>query len=399
MNSVADVVRFDMCIGCGLCEAVTRGRVGMEMTAAGSLRPASLNDFGDGEEKAILAACPGVVAVPRPAAGFPVDLVWGAHTAMLYAWAGDPRVRFEASTGGVLTALAQHLLRVGRVSFVLHIGPDPQRPVRSRWVISETPDAVLANSGSRYGPTAPLAGLVAALDRDEPFAIIAKPCDLGAVHRYASTDERIDRLCLVRLALVCGGQSRLTKTLGVLDGLGVGEDDVTSIRYRGNGNPGPTRVETVDGVGHTITYLDMWADESTWAVETRCKFCPDALGEAADIAAADAWPGGAPVGEDAGFNAVVVRTAVGESLIGAARDAGAIEVGDSITPRQFDDLQPHQVRKKVALAARYDGMAAAGVTPIEASALRVRELGERLGAAEWVAESEGAKRRMEAAAR
>ncbi len=398
MSSVARVVGSDLCVGCGLCEAVTRGRVPMEMTASGSLRPASVDEFEVGEEKAIVSACPGVVAEPRADEGVPVDLVWGAHRSLLHAWAGDPQVRFEASTGGVLTALGQHLLRERQVKLVLHVGADPQSPLRSRWVVSETVEAVFANSGSRYGPAAPLAGLLVALDRDEPFAVIAKPCDLGAIHRYAAIDDRVDRLCIARLAMVCGGQSRLTKALAVLDGLGVGEDDVVSFRYRGNGNPGPTRVETVDGSSHTLSYSEMWADESTWAVETRCKFCPDALGEAADIAAADAWPGGAPVGEDAGFNAVVVRTSVGRALFEAAGDAGAVVVGEPITPRQFDDLQPHQVRKKVALAARYEGMTAAGVTPIDTPGLRVGELGKSLGAEAWALESEGARRRIEAAA-
>ena len=41
---------------------------------------------------------------------------------------------------------------------------------------------MLASAGSRYGPVSVLAGLDTALDRGEPFAIVAKPCDLNAVH-------------------------------------------------------------------------------------------------------------------------------------------------------------------------------------------------------------------------
>ena len=39
----------------------------------------------------------------------------------------------------------------------------------------------------------------------------------------------------------------------------------------------------------------------------RCKICPDAIGESADVAALDTWPGGSPKGEDEGFNAVIAR--------------------------------------------------------------------------------------------
>ncbi len=51
--------------------------------------------------------------------------------------------------------------------------------------------------------------------------------------------------------------------------------------------------------------------------------------------------------------------------------AGDLVLGDPITPRQFDDLQPHLVRRKVALAARYQGLSDAGVAPIETHGRRL----------------------------
>ena len=44
----------------------------------------------------------------------------------------------------------------------------------------------------------------------------------------------------------------------------------------------------------------MWEDEATWRLQSRCKICPDAIGEAADIVVGDTWPDATPVGEDAG---------------------------------------------------------------------------------------------------
>ena len=89
---------------------------------------------------------------------------------MRYGWAGDPKVRFRAATGGVLTALGMHLIDTGTVDTVLHVGADPKYPMRSHWVLSQTAKEVLANTGSRYGPPAPLAGLGPVLARAEPFA-------------------------------------------------------------------------------------------------------------------------------------------------------------------------------------------------------------------------------------
>lgn len=396
MTSIAAVVANDLCIGCGLCEARTDGRVSLAMTDRGALRPTPVDGFSPAEERGVLDACPGVVASAREDGAPNADDVWGSYRTMLLAWAADDAVRHRASTGGILTALGQHALRTGRVASVLHVGADPAQPTRNRAVVSRSPDEVLANAGSRYGPTAPLTPFESLLGRGEPFAVIAKPCDLGAIHRLAGADPRVDRLCTIRLAMVCGGQSRLTKTTDQLDRWGVTEQDVAELRYRGNGNPGPTRIRTTAGTVHETTYLNMWADESGWDLETRCKLCPDALGECADIAAADAWPGSAPTGEDAGFNAVVVRTAAGQELWREAVDASAVVAGDRLGPAQLDHFQPHQVRKKEALAHRYQGVAAAGVEPIRTIGLRVDRLGTRFGG-DRAREREGTARRMEAA--
>lgn len=393
-QSIAEVVKSGLCIGCGLCEAVTQGRVRMAMTDYGGLRPTPADAFTPFEESRLLAACPGVIAEPRTKTERQPDPVWGAFTSMRYAWADDPELRFRAATGGVLSALGVHILRTGKARFVLHVGVDPDQPMRSRWVLSETPDDVVANAGSRYGPTAPLAGLVKALERNEPFAIIAKPCDLGAVHQFAKKDPRIDELCVARLVMVCGGQSRLTKSADVLAEYGLTEDELILFRYRGYGNPGRTRIETRDGRVFEKTYLQLWEDEGSWQLETRCKLCPDALGEAADVAAADVWPGGSPAGEDAGFDGIIVRSAAGEALVTSAVAAGDLVLGDPISPREADAFQPHQVRKKVALAARFAGLAAAGFPVIDTPGLRLDELGERIDSEARAAQIAGIKQRV-----
>ena len=112
---------------------------------------------------------------------------------------------------------------------------------------------------------------------------------------------------------------------------------------------------------------------------------------------ADVWPGGAPTGEDEGFSGIIVRSDYGETLIERAHGDGCLVLGEAISPRNFDGLQPHQVRKKVALAARYEGMADAGVAPIATHGLRVNEVGRGLTADESAAERNGAATRIERA--
>ncbi|MEO0625219.1 MAG: Coenzyme F420 hydrogenase/dehydrogenase, beta subunit C-terminal domain [Pseudomonadota bacterium] len=106
-------------------------------------------------------------------------------------------------------------------------------------------------------------------------------------------------------------------------------------------------------------------DEAGWRIQPRCTICPDALGEAADITAADVWPGGNPTGEAAEVNGVITRTLAGEALFNEAMAAGALVSGGAMTPEALSDTQPHHVSKKKNLAARLRGRCAAD-TPVYA---------------------------------
>lgn len=116
----------------------------------------------------------------------------------------------------------------------------------------------------------------------------------------------------------------------------------------------------------------IWRDESTWRIQSRCKVCPEAIGESADIVAADCWDGGGPSGEDDGVNAVLVRTRAGAALFDAAVAAGSLTVLRDITFRDTDRFQPDQVRHKRAVWARMCGIRATRGRAPSVRDLRVR---------------------------
>lgn len=307
-----EIVENGLCIGCGLCRSIAGpARVDLVMTPEGRERPVARRELDQATLARINAVCPGTrIGGADPGASSETaqrDTIWGPAERLSIGYAGDPAVRFRGSTGGVLTALGQFLLTSGRVEFILHVGASKSAPMRSERRLSFDAAAVLENAGSRYGPAAPLVDFSEILDRSRPFALIAKPCDITAVRNLAKIDERVDRHMRYALTLVCGGASDLAKSEEVLQRFGVVEGELSLFRYRGYGNPGPTRVETKDGRAFELTYQQLWEDEAKWMIQPRCKIYPDAIGQGADIAASDVWPGGGPTGEDEGFNGIIVR--------------------------------------------------------------------------------------------
>ncbi len=384
------IVEQGLCIGCGLCQSIAgEARVRVGKTQSGELRPLIVGDLDHVTVDRIYAACPGTRIEGLPpellADDTRQDNVWGPWRRMLRGWAADPEVRFEGSTGGALTALAAYLLASGRVEFVLQVRASSSEPGFGEAVLSFDRADVLAAAGSRYGPTAPLAEIDAALDRGQPFAFVAKPCDVAALRNYARQDARVDKLVKYCLVMICGGYGTTRGTLDFYRRVGIEANRVTALRYRGRGCPGPTRIETADGGVHEYHYIDYWGeDESSWNLPFRCKLCPDGIGEAADIAAGDTWIGGGPDRvdsvDDPGTNSIIARTRAGEELIAAAAADGALEIEYDIVPDTLSLYQPHQVNKKYAAWARYQGLRDAGRIVPHTERLRLEELARELPA-------------------
>ena len=393
-----------LCIGCGLCQSVAGPeRVRMRITTLGHERPVVVGKLDHDTVDRIYDVCPGTRVDGLPErlmdAQTRSDPVWGPYRRMVRAYAADPDVRFRAATGGVLTALGLYLVESRRVDFMLHARASRAHPTFGERHLSFEAADVIHGAGSRYGPTATLLDVRELLDRGQPFAFAGKPCDIGALRNYARHDERVDALVKYWLTPVCGGFMPPPKTRDFLAGEGLEEADLKSFSYRGNGCPGPTRIETHDGRVIEKNYLDFWGeDASTWSLPFRCKVCPDGIGEAADIAASDTWPGGSPTWEgqagDKGTNGVIARTAAGAELLGAAEEAGYLVIERDIAPDDMSDYQPHQVAKKYAVWARHLGLRSAGQLAPATRGLRIRELAGEMDRAFNLRQARGTRQRV-----
>ncbi|TPN85512.1 coenzyme F420 hydrogenase [Mesorhizobium sp. CU2] len=395
---LSQIVENGLCIGCGLCRSIAgRGDVEMVMTPEGRERPVARRALDKATLAKINAVCPGTRIAGPPAAQVResrlADTVWGPVERLVLGRAAEPTARFIGSGGGTLTALGQFLLNSGRVKFVLHVAASQSMPMRTQRRLSFDAASVLEGAGSRYGPAATLVDFNDILDRGEPFALIAKPCDITAVRDLARLDRRVDEHMRYALAFVCGGASDLTKSEQVLQRFGLSEDELKLFRYRGHGNPGLNRIETHDGRAFEISYRQLWEDEDKWMIQPRCKICPDAIGQVADIAVSDAWLNGGPAAEDEPLNGIIVRTKRGLELFDAAVEAGALEIKRESGIDEISELQSHQVRKRRAAWARLKGMAIAGKPVPFVTDLALRECALQNSPAENLAEGRGARDR------
>ncbi|GAA1679744.1 Coenzyme F420 hydrogenase/dehydrogenase, beta subunit C-terminal domain [Microbacterium lacus] len=391
-ETIEGVVKAGLCTGCGLCESMA-GREAVEMGLGinGHMRPLVRKPLPLLVEKRIMQVCPGAnlegpyaeveAAWEAPGPGRPsrmtevrttrrrptaaraaqgdermlaavtslgpadVDTtkkepLWGPIRTVNRAWASDEDVRYHGAGGATLTALAHYLLDSGEVDAILHVKADPERPWLTISTISRAVGDLEDTAQSRYGPSSPLVLAHTLLDEGARFAVIAKPCDVSAVRSLMRRDERAAGQIRYLLTIFCGGTHHARIPKAIMRYHRVDERDVSVFTYRGDGWPGPLRVQTKTGDTHDMTYQGAWLNRPwKYDMQFRCKICVDAVGEVADISVPDGWvmKNGKPLYEEApGTNIAITRTDAGVRLLQAATKAGYV----TLAPMSIEELEP-----------------------------------------------------------
>ena len=348
------VVAHGYCLGCGICAGMhSSEKVAMRLSPTGYLRPAAQQAITVGQIERIRHLCPGMNVEHESDSGNH-HAIWGPIKAVRTGHATDDEIRRLGSSGGVLTALALHLIESGEVDFVAQIAASQSAPLVNEMQLSRSRADVLHAAGSRYSPTAPLERFEELLATGENFAFIAKPCDVSAVRRMAQSDPRIGKQVRYLLSFMCAGIPSIHGTHEMLEHLGVASAELKEFRYRGNGWPGMAAATTHDGRVAEMDYHTSWGTILNRHLQFRCKICPDGSGEFADVVCADAWYGkdGYPdFQEREGRSLVISRTQSGEVLISEAVNAGAIKTAD-LPVAEIAAMQPYQVNRKRMVLAR-----------------------------------------------
>ncbi len=126
LNAISEQV---LCIGCGLCQSIAEPDVlKVRKSANGYERPIITGKLDHATVDKIHGTCSGTRVEGLPErlieADTKMDNVWGPWRRAVRAWAAEPEIRFEGSTGGVLMTLGIYLLESGRVDFALHAKAD-----------------------------------------------------------------------------------------------------------------------------------------------------------------------------------------------------------------------------------------------------------------------------------
>ncbi len=325
--NVQHVYDDGLCMQCGTCEGVCpTGSVSLtwDLRVGYRLRvdEQSCTDCGRCHD-----ACPGPGLDFSPGAwwrecneGAPFEDFLGPWRRLWFGWSADPRVRHAGASGGVATTLMQAALETGAVDAVVAVRMSAANPLEAEGVICRSPEEIAACRGSKYDVVAINTILRRILE--EPgrrYALVGLPCHIQGLRLAQRRSRRLRERVALTLGIFCGLTQEPRATAVAARQAGLDPADLRSVSYRGPGWPGGMRLVDRLGTVRWRDYPDYFDRQMAAHTPPRCRLCPDALAELADVSVGDAWLDRF-TGSD-GVSDIIVRTPAGERLLEDAAES------------------------------------------------------------------------------
>jgi coenzyme F420 hydrogenase subunit beta len=354
-----DVIDTGLCTRCGTCVGVCpEGKLEFADPLGNCLPVAAAAPNCADCPGWCLEACPGAgvdyVALNRQVFGkLPDNFLLGQALDWQVAWAADPEIRAAGASGGVLTAMARHLLESNTVQGIVCLIDDPAQPLLPRPVIARDMEALRLAQQSKYS-IAPVNTILRELEAfDGEVAFVGLPDQVASLRKLQKLGHPAMKKVKVIFGSYCGAVQHFTAVTAFLRKNGVRDPSlVRRVEYRAGAWPGKLRITLTDG--RTFELEKFYANYMTlfYSVE-RSLLDVDLSNELADLSFGDAW---APRYEERreGFSLIAVRTERGREIFDRCKAAGKIQT----QPSSLDDsLSMHShglYNKKYAVWSRID---------------------------------------------
>ncbi len=297
MDSVHEVVKNSLCISCGACAVMYPDEIaGMNyQDKLGIFVPEVKNESDDAVFEDAFSICPGkgypIVKLAKMFGNYEIteDVELGVSQGFFAAHSNDEEIKEKASSGGVMTAIANYLLEEGAVDGVIVTGIEygENGPLPAPF-IARTKADLLSAQGSKYCPSPSLLALKEVFETAGKFALIGTPCQIAALRLMQEKNRELKDKVVITIGNFCGGFRDFRDTKLLINRAGFETKNIAEFRYRGGGQPGYMFIKDKSGSEVKLPYPG-YARMTGICKYYRCRVCVDATAELADISCGDAW--------------------------------------------------------------------------------------------------------------
>lgn len=344
-STIKEVVKNELCTGCGTCIALCPNDA-LELTInekkgiyVPKLDEEKCNNCG-----ICLKVCPGHEVDFKGLnieifGKEPEDLLIGHYLSCYIGHSTDYNIRYNSSSGGLVTALLVFALEEGVIDGALVTRMKKDDPLVPEPFIARTREEIIEASKSKYCPVPANIALKEILESKEceRFAVVGLPCHIHGIRKAEQINKNLEEKIVLHLGLLCGHAPNFMGTEFFLKKLNIKKENVKKVDYRGKGWPGNISITLKDGREIVISRVGSERSRSlNLHYETafhlhffpkRCMVCCDGICELADLSFGDTWMLPELVSDEKiGKSLIISKTGIGEKLLRNAKHEGKIEL-------------------------------------------------------------------------
>jgi coenzyme F420 hydrogenase subunit beta len=334
VRTIKPVVKSGLCTGCGTCVGICPQNA-MEMIIDQDkgvyiplVNEERCNDCG-----LCFRICPGHMVnfkhLSREFLGQDLlDNPLGNHLNCYSGYAADQEIRYNAASGGVVTALLISALEDGLIDGALVTKMKEDSPLEPQPFIARSKEDIISASKSKYCPVPANVALREIMEKEGRYAVVGLPCHIQGVRKASMVLGELRKRVVLCLSLLCGYCDTFQFTEFLLRKYcrGKGIKDVAYLGYRGPGWPGFLTVRFKDESEISVPFDEYIANHAIFFLHQRCLLCCDAVSRLSDITVMDAWLPEIMSKDTVGTSLLIARTRTGEELCDHTRTRRAIEL-------------------------------------------------------------------------
>lgn len=349
-NNIEKVVTEGLCAGCGTCVSICPLNA-LEMAENKKMGLYEPKVKGECNECGLcLKVCPGYEVdfsrLNQMTFGRePEDPYLGNYFCCYSGYATDSELRFNSSSGGIVTALLLYARERSIIDGALVAKMDEENPLKPKAFIAKTEEQIISAIGSKYCPVPANVAAKSIINENGRYAIVGLPCHIQGLRKAEMINEKLKKRIRLHVGLFCKGSPSFLATEFLLKMSGINLKEVRRIRYRGGGWPGRMSIEMKTGGTLFVPFPKYYPENhfSSYFRPSRCKLCIDGVNGFADISCGDAW---LPEfkNDRIGTSIVIARDENADRFLHAAEKMGWIRI-EPIDPEKVITSQKLSLKK------------------------------------------------------
>lgn len=361
MKTIGGILRDGLCCNCGTCAGICpSGAIALVVNEEKGFYEPLIDETICTICGKCYDICPGY-KVNFPSLNIdtfgkePDDILVGNYRTCYLGYAQDHSIRYNAASGGAVTALLIYALEKGIIDGALVTRMSASNPFKPESFIAWTKEEILSASGSKYCPVTTNILLRDVLDSEDGmrFAVVGLPCHIQGIRMAEFNNKDLKKKIVLHIGLFCSHTDTFHQTKLLANKSKVTGEKIKEINYRAGGWPGEFSVLLNDGNKRSMPFSDAMLFHKFWInALPRCLLCYDLSAEFADISCGDPWLPDIMSDEHIGKSLIISRTKIGEELCSGAAENSYLNI-KKIDPIKIKQSAKMMQTKKKDIGVRF----------------------------------------------